>query len=157
FSGSKPPITAPPIVERPAAFASADVASAIVTPSTARRTLPYLTMSCSTCLASVIARAALDRAVDADHVAVDVEQRTTRVARVDRGVGLDVVGDRVLVVEQPACVAPFGADDARGDGEVELERIADREHPRADARRGVVTEVERRQVLRVDLDHGDVG
>ena len=39
--------------------------------------------------ALVAARGGLDLLVDADHLAVGVEQRPARVARVDRGVGLD--------------------------------------------------------------------
>ena len=38
-----------------------------------------------------------DLRVDADHAAVGVEQRAARVAGVDRGVGLDHVGDREAV------------------------------------------------------------
>src|SRR4029078_10279379 len=45
--------------------------------------------------AYVAAGVALDLGVAADHVAVRVEQRPTRVAVVERGVGLDDVIDRV--------------------------------------------------------------
>ena len=37
------------------------------------------------------------------------------------------------------------------------ERIADRQHPLADARLRIVAEVERREIVRVDLDDRDVG
>ena len=47
-----------------------------------------------------------DRRVDADHFAAHVEQRTARVARVDRGVGLHhVVGAAVGDRERRASVA----------------------------------------------------
>ena len=113
-------------------------------------------------VARVVASAAGDRAVDADHVAMDVEQRTTRIARVDRRVCLDVIRDGVRVravgIEQLGRLAAFGAHDAGGHGEIELKRIADCQHPLPDARRGIVTQVERGKVVaRVDLDHGDVG
>ena len=103
-------------------------------------------------VAGVVAGAAGDRAVDADDVAADVEQRTAGVARIDRRVRLDVVGDRVRIVaariEQRRLIAALGADDARRDREVELQRIADRQHPLADARLGVVAERQRREILR---------
>src|ERR671927_288446 len=37
------------------------------------------------------------------------------------------------------------------------ERVTDGEHPLADARRLAVAEARRDEVLRVDLEHGDVG
>ena len=44
-----------------------------------------------------------DRGVDADDVAAGVEQRAAGVAGVDRGIGLDQVGQRLLsvVIERP--------------------------------------------------------
>src|SRR5581483_6393321 len=47
--------------------------------------------------ALVAAAVALDLRRDADHVALHVEQRATRVAMVDRGVGLDRAVDRRLL------------------------------------------------------------
>ena len=55
--------------------------------------------------AGVRARRAVDRRVDADEAARAVEQRAARVARVDRRVGLDHVGDRTrpdtLLISRP--------------------------------------------------------
>ena len=78
--------------------------------------------------ALVAARAAVDLRVDAHHLAARVEQRTARVAGVDRHVGLDeghgaVVGQR----------AALGAHHAGRHGVLEAERRADREHPFAHA------------------------
>src|SRR5262249_56580174 len=77
--------------------------------------------------ADVAAALAEDRGVDADDVAVLVEQGAARVAGIDRRVGLDEV-----VVGPLADGATLRADDARGDGVVEAEGIADRDHPVAD-------------------------
>ena len=81
----------------------------------------------------VVTRAARDRAVDADDFAANVEQRSTRIAWVDRGIGLDVVSDCVAVatvrIEQRRLIAALRAHDAGGDGEVELKRISDRQYP----------------------------
>ena len=80
--------------------------------------------------AHVAAGAAGDGGVDADDLAVRVDQRAAAVAGVDGGVGLD----EVLVVGDADVGAALGADDAGGDGLVEAERIADGEHPLADLR-----------------------
>src|SRR5690606_8109375 len=58
-----------------------------------------------------------DGRVDADDLALQVDQRAAGVARVDRGVGLD---ERLEpVVAQDALLAPDRADDPRGDGLLE--------------------------------------
>ena len=99
------PTFAPPIVDKPAAFASFGVDFADRHAEHGATNLAVLDQVVHDLLrqrdrnreavAGVVAGAARDRAVDADDVAANVEQRTARVARVDRGVGLDVVGDRV--------------------------------------------------------------
>ena len=76
------------------------------------------------------ARRREDRGVDADHVAFDVEGRAAGIALVDRRVDLDEV-----VIGAGADVAAARRDDAGRDGAAEAERIADRQHPVADARR----------------------
>ena len=73
-----------------------------------------------------------DRGVDADHIAVDVEGRAAGIALVDRRVDLDEV-----VIRAGADVAAARRDDAGRHGAAEAERIADRDHPVADARRVV--------------------
>ena len=59
-----------------------------------------------------------------------VEGRAARIAAVDRRVDLQEV-----VVRSGADVAAARRDDAGGDGAAEAERIADGDHPVADARR----------------------
>ena len=71
-----------------------------------------------------------DRGVDADHIAFDVEGRAAGIALVHRRVDLDEV-----VIGAGADVAAARRHDAGGHGAAEAERIADREHPVADARR----------------------
>src|SRR4029078_3758939 len=100
---------------------------------------------------------ALDLGVDADTVAVRVEQRATRVAVVERGVGLDDVIDRVLAVGR-GNHALQGADDAGRGRPIEAEGVPDRDHRVADVHVVRVSEREGRERARVnvDLEHGYV-
>ncbi|CRR61835.1 hypothetical protein PAERUG_P45_London_17_VIM_2_12_12_04800 [Pseudomonas aeruginosa] len=94
-----------------------------------------------------------DRRVDADQVAGSVHQRAAGVAGVDRRVGLD----EVFVGVQAELVASGGADDAHGHGLADAERVADGEADVAGANAVGAAEGHRRQVLKVDLQHGQVG
>src|SRR5262249_39337977 len=67
-----------------------------------------------------------DRGVDADHLAVEVEQRPARVAAIDRSVGLNVV-----VVGARIDVAVARRDDTGGHRAAETERVADGDDPLA--------------------------
>jgi hypothetical protein len=100
----------------------------------------------------VAAGARIDLRVDADHLALQVEERAARVAGIDRGVGLDerhiaAVGQR----------ARGRADDALGHGVLEAERRADRGHPFAHAHLGRIAELHHGEPARLDLHHRDVG
>ena len=99
----------------------------------------------------------LDLRVDPDHLALGVDQRTARVAGVDRRVGLDRVLDREPV--RGVDLALDRGDDPRGGRAVEPERVADRDHGIADLDPGRGAELERLQLLGagIDLEHGDVG
>src|SRR3954453_21520748 len=107
--------------------------------------------------AVVAAGVALDLRVDADDVAGRVEQRATRVAVVDRGVGLDRARDREVVrrVDRPV----EGTDDAGRHGSLEAERAADGDDAVADLHVVRVGERDRvqLQLRRVDLDDRDIG
>src|SRR5436190_8106396 len=107
--------------------------------------------------AVVAARVALDLGVDADHVAARVEQRAAGVAVVDRRIGLDRAGDRVVVRRLDGAVD--GADDAGGHGAGEAEGAADGDDLLARLHRGRGAQGERMEQARVgvDPDHGDVG
>src|SRR5262245_43950867 len=74
------------------------------------------------------ARWRVDRRVDADDLAVHVEQRAAGIAAVDRGIGLDVA-----VVGPGIDVAVARRDDAGRHRAAQPERITDRNHPFADA------------------------
>ena len=85
--------------------------------------------------ADVVRRARVgDRGVDADHAAVDVDERTAGVAGVDRGVGLDRVDERLGAGDVHGAAEP--GDDARRDGRApgDAERVADRDDRVADLR-----------------------
>src|SRR5262249_56307776 len=65
-----------------------------------------------------------DRGIDADHLAVEVEQGAAGIAAVDGGVGLNVI-----VVGAGIDVAVARRDDAGRDGAAEAERVADGDDP----------------------------
>ena len=97
-----------------------------------------------------------DRRVDADDVAAGVEQRAARVARVDGGVGLDEVRQRLVVVGRDR--AALGRHDAARDRvRVRAERAADGDDELADLERVRVADRGGRQAGGVDLDDGEVG
>ena len=101
-----------------------------------------------------------DRRVDPDDLAPDAHQRPSRVARVDRRVGLDEVLDAPLAGAGQAAQRPsLGAHDAGRDGEGErlAQRVADGEDELAHARVVAVAERHGREVGGGDLEHRDVG
>ena len=106
--------------------------------------------------ADVTAALGLDLRVDADHPPVRVDQRTARVAWVDRRVGLDHVVDREVVGRLD--LALQRGHDAGGDRAVEAERIADRDDRVTHLDLGGVAERQRMELVRrrVDLEDGNV-
>ena len=98
-----------------------------------------------------------DGGVDADDLAAHVEQRSAGVARVDGRVGLEHV-DAALRRDRKRPAQR--ADDADGDGVVEVERVADRHHEVARLHLIGVAELDllqRRRRLLQQLDEGAVG
>src|SRR5438270_3759236 len=73
------------------------------------------------------ARGRIDRRVDADDLAGEVEHRPAGIAAVYRGVGL-----QIIVIRPGMDVAHRRRDDAGSDGAAEPERVADRQYPIAD-------------------------
>src|SRR5690606_20153850 len=74
--------------------------------------------------ALISARATHDRIVDADQLAAGVDQRTTRVARVDGGIGLQ----EILVLMNAELAALGSRDDAHRHRLPDAEGIAHGEH-----------------------------
>ncbi len=104
--------------------------------------------------ADVAAAVAEDRGIDADQLAPQVDERTTRVAGVDRGVGLD----EILVAVRIDAAAPECAHDAGGHGVLQAERVADRQHEVAHLHLVGIAELHLHEVLRIlDLQDCDVG
>ena len=97
-----------------------------------------------------------DEGVDADQLAMRIDQRSAGVAGVDGGVGLDevaglarIVGIRIGAIE--------GADDAARDRELEVaEGAAEGEHGLAGMEPGGVAPGDAGQVFRVDLDDREI-
>ncbi len=100
------------------------------------------------------ARLREDGGVDADQLAVEIDERAARIARIDRRVGLDEGRD---------VAADTGAGerrhDAAGHGLADTEGIADREHQIADFEPIAVADFQHRQLLAlgIDLEHGQIG
>ena len=98
-----------------------------------------------------------DRRVDPDHLAVEVDQRTARVARVDRRVGLDESPRSCRHAEHVSVISADGRDDARGHRLLEAERRPDGQDPLAHP--DVAALALRQGAIggRSHLDHRDVG
>ena len=93
-----------------------------------------------------------NRGVDADQVAVRIDQRAARVALVDRRVGLNEVLESV----DAEIAAPERGNDAHRYGLTDVKRIADREHDVADLQGVRSAERDRRQVASLDLQYREV-
>src|SRR5258706_5273809 len=102
--------------------------------------------------ALIAAGAREDHRVDADDLALHVEQRTARIARIDRDVRLQErhevgAGD----------VALLGAEDTGCHRRLQPERLPDRDDPFADLHLVRIADAGARQILRLDLDQRRVG
>src|SRR5215813_13082 len=93
-----------------------------------------------------------DRRIDTDNPALHVDKRTTRIARINRRIGLDKI-----LVTFDARTAAKRADDPRGHGLTEAERIADRQDKVADLQAIGIAHWNRRQIGARDLQHGYIG
>ena len=106
-------------------------------------------------IAHVVPRAGGDGRVDADYLAVQVEQGTARIARVDGRVGLDEALDPVVVADDLGLAAQ-GADDSVGQGGAHAQRVADGQDPVADLQFFDVAQTHGGQFGGVDLEQDDV-
>ena len=98
-----------------------------------------------------------DLRIDADHAALQVEQRPARVTRVDRRVGLDRLTDEPVflrALDNP----PQGADHAHRQRLFQAERVADRHHklPHAHPVRVCQGDGHRQIAPHVDADHSQI-
>ncbi len=98
------------------------------------------------------ARTGVDLGVDAHHLTGQIKQRTARVTRVDRHVGLD---ERNVVFVRQA--AADRTDDTLGHGVVEAEWRANGYDPLTGLQVLGLAELEHRQVLAVDFQQRHVG
>ena len=100
-------------------------------------------------------RARDDRRVDADHLAVRIDQRPAGIAGIEGRVGLQ------HIIDQPAGLraqtAPERAHHAGGDRVLESVRVADGDRELADAHAARRAEHHRGQRVAADADDGDVG
>ena len=94
--------------------------------------------------------------VDADDLALEIEERSAGIALVDGGVGLDEI---LVLGDATTQHAVLGAHDAHGHGLSESQRIADGQHVVAHAHLVRVADLHRPKVGRrmVDLHHRYVG
>ena len=104
--------------------------------------------------ADIAATPGEDCGVDADQLALEVDERTARVADIDGGIGLNEILVGVGAEPQPG--AADGADDAGGDGLAEAEGVADGDDVVAHLQCVGVRERQRRQRICVDLEQRDI-
>ena len=98
----------------------------------------------------------VDQRVHANHFAVDITERAAAVTRINRGVGLQIIRDRVAACLEQFAPA-FAADHAIRECVIELEGCADCKRKLPHPYRVAVPKLDDRQIVRVDLDDGDVG
>src|SRR5207237_181661 len=86
----------------------------------------------------------INQRVHADNLAVDVAERTARIPRINRSIGLDVIGNAVTAVGEQFAPA-FSADHAVGESIIELKWRADGEGKLPNAHRIAVAHLHHRQ------------
>src|ERR1700730_18996773 len=100
----------------------------------------------------ISAGAAVDRGVDADYLALGVEQRAAGISRIDGSIGLDEIV--VVAAEHTA----LGTDDAGRSRQREAERISDRDHPISNIHAvGVAKLCDRKRIFALDLNEREIG
>src|SRR5690606_32221509 len=103
--------------------------------------------------AHAAAGARVDGGVDAQQVAMDIDQRTTRIARVDGRIRLDEIFKGV----DPQFAAPQRGDDAAGDRLPHAKGIAYGQHAVAHGQLVRIAQHDHRQLVQVDLEDREIG
>ena len=97
----------------------------------------------------------VNQRVHADHLAVDVTEWTAAIARINRRVRLQIIGDGI-----GACLKQFApaftADHAVSKSVIELEWRTDRKCKLAHPHRITVPQLDHGQIFRIDLDDRDI-
>src|SRR6266702_2299236 len=100
----------------------------------------------------ITAAARNDRGIDADHFTGEVDQRSTRISRINCRIGLQESLELL-----PESSAALCADDSRGHRGLQPEGAANRKHPVPDLHAVRISELGDGQFLvRIDLDHREV-
>ena len=94
--------------------------------------------------------------IDANDFAAHVDQRTSGVAGVDGGIGLNEASGRAAILRERIRTVE-SADNAAGYGEAESEGVAEGKHGLAGAQSGGVAPGSVGKIASVDLDDGEVG
>ena len=95
----------------------------------------------------------VDRGIDADELAIGVDEGTPGVTWIDGRVGLDEILEGI----EADMAAAGGADDAHGDGLTDTEGIADGEHHVAHPGPAGLVDGNRREVGQLYLEHRQIG
>ena len=98
-----------------------------------------------------------DGRVEPDHLAANVDQRPTAVARIDGRVGLDEVLEANPSLAEVEVAPALGRDDAQRHRMGEAEGAADGQHGVADLQRILLGEPGGLQIVGLDVEHRDVG
>ena len=92
--------------------------------------------------------------VDANHLTIEIEQRSTRIATVDRGIGLDEI-----IIRTVANIAATSRDNASCHRAAKTKGIANGQHPVTNPQAVGITEFDSGEfnILRVDFQHRNIG
>lgn len=94
---------------------------------------------------------------DADELALQIDQRASAVARIDRGTRLDHARQRMdVAIHQLGALAIKRADDPRGGGLLQAERTAHRDVILADLDLAGIADGDGLEVARANLENGEI-
>ena len=97
----------------------------------------------------------IDQRVHADDLAINVAKRAARISRINRGVGLNVIGNGITAVADQFA-APLSAHHPVGEGVIESEWRPDGESKLPDPNGVAVAHLHYREIFGLDFDDSDV-